>query len=169
MLENNQLELPFEARNLVQAHFAYRVTDVCGKKDKPRFTELRFQIANDKMYDGILVGLPCVFFSTTKWGNGLTTTSPYPSNADPNTINWRAKVSLDVFKGYDMWIVKNIPSSQIQLLLTEGDEKRYVENLPGIEAINKANNKYLCYFNGNWVTNDYQNDKTKWFVNLVLL
>jgi hypothetical protein len=91
----------------------------------------------------------------TLFNGSLPTTSPYSSQADPYKSFWRIKVPLANFNNYDIWKLKNSIDEQVHLILTKGDECRYIENAKDIERLNKANNEYLCFNNGQWKSFDF--------------
>uniref|UniRef100_A0A914Y4S2 Uncharacterized protein n=1 Tax=Panagrolaimus superbus TaxID=310955 RepID=A0A914Y4S2_9BILA len=155
--------------NLVEAQFAYHVTNVAAENEKPLFKQLLYTIANDCFYDGPLVNLPCVFFTTTKRGNDLPFSSTYPTNAKKGSKHWRVKVPLNKFDDYDIYYCKNCQPQQVRLLLIKDKDKMFIENITDIEKLDKKDNKWLCHRDGKWYTNDYDNSKTKYFVNFVVL
>ena len=64
----------------------YHVTNVSAQNRRPDWHEIKpCSIANDKTYDGDLLGLPLASFTTTRYDGGhrdMPTISPYPRNHD---------------------------------------------------------------------------------------
>lgn len=93
----------------------------------------------------MLVGLPSIFFTTTKHSktyNGLPDQSPYPSHGIAGQEHWRLSLPLDRFKDYDIWYCKHPAKNsnlmyQVRLLLTMKNERKYVENVPDIIELKK--------------------------------
>ena len=135
----------------------------------PPFTTLNCTVANDEVYDGPLVGLPCVFFTTTLYKNNLPTISPYPSGGVPGKSYWRLKVPLRNFENYDMWYCEDIVEPQKRLILTTGNDSFDFETIPRIQRLDKENNPFLCVRNGRWRTNDWTDPNHRYFVSFVVL
>ena len=78
----------------------YHVTNVSVyySSNHPKWTEIRPSVANDKAYDGELVGLPVASFTTTLYNGNLPTFSPYPRNGNENDHYWRVKVPFEYDK-----------------------------------------------------------------------
>ena len=100
----------------------YHVTNVSDKEETPKSwmnIEAR-SIANDKIYDGDLFGLPLASFTTTSYINqdALPTTSPYPRNAQRKEKHHRVKTRF-VINDYYIYLMgehKTGSRTQIQLL-----------------------------------------------------
>jgi hypothetical protein len=97
---------------------AYHVT---GLKEASTevYTRLNLAIANDMVYDGALQGLPVVCLSTTLYNGKLPTISPYPRGGNKGTHYKRVSVPLNLFGGFDWWLMSS-RTDQIHILLTSG-------------------------------------------------
>lgn len=81
----------------------YHVTNISSRdengqvvnSDHPDWNEIRPHVANDKRWDGKLVGLPVAFFTTTLYQGDLPTISPYPKSGVVNSRHWRVSVPFN--------------------------------------------------------------------------
>ena len=144
---------------------AYHVTNIPASNDELEYQHLTLNVADDKTYDGILVGLPVVCLSTTCYCDfrdenkvKLPTKSPYPRLRGPNPrpeeleelkgkMHKRVSVPLRKFQGYDWWKM-NSTDEQIHLLFTRDNWSTMLRNSIGAQfkAIDdKQNNDYLRF------------------------
>ena len=133
--------------NLLGSFIMYHVTSRDSSEEQPRWTEIELHVANDKTYDGDLVGLPVASFTTTQYNYDLPTISPYPRDGIRGNSYWRVKVPFEYDK-YNIFRMNN-HSSQVHLLclakdgtdvekilsaalrrklLTDGDAAKYFPN-----------------------------------------
>ena len=75
----------------------YHVTNVSKDKSpqQPDWHIIKPSVANDTTYNGSLLGLPVVFFTTTLFKNK---TSPYPRGATTGIKHWRVRIQFDYRK-----------------------------------------------------------------------
>ena len=102
----------------------YHVTKVSAQNPRPNWNTIEpVSIANDKTYDGDLLGLPLASFTTTQWlfRNNLPTISPYPR--DFNGTNYegkhhRVKLNFNIHDFDIFWMggYTGINTTQVQLL-----------------------------------------------------
>ena len=102
----------------------YHVTNIRANEDN-RYEALQTHIVDDVTYDGLLVGLPVVCFTTTLYEDYRTheimkpTKSPYPREpvGIPEESYKRVEVPLNRFRGYDWWEMRP-GRDQVHLLFT---------------------------------------------------
>lgn len=161
----------FKGLGITVEHVAYHVTNVPVTKDQPQWKDLICAVANDKYYDGELLGLPVVFLSTTLYKENLPTVSTYPRNGVKDQYYWRVSVKLNQFSKHSMWLMANV-GNQVHILLTDPGScwtlflQKFVTHYKNIVAL-EDNNKYLNRSEGVFYPNNY--GPTKFFVNIALL
>ena len=137
---------------------AYHVTNL--EQSHERYKMLRPSIANDETYDGDLVGLPVVPFTTTlfnyKGSVMLPTISTYPREGIENQQYQRVKIPLSRFEHCDWWKMNTYPR-QIHLLFTRADGRwsKMLSTLNNTDIIkvDQANFPHLKLKNGQWEVN----------------
>ena len=167
------VKVPFEDKTLEAV--AYHVTNIPASDMKLEYPRLTLNVADDETYDGILVGLPVVCFTTTCYCDfrnenkvTLPSKSPYPRPCGPNLRSEelegkrhkRVSVPLKKFQGYDWWKMNSI-DGQIHLLFTRDDWSTMLRNSIGVQfkAIDdKQNNDYLLFHENSeeWQRNLYK-------------
>lgn len=148
--------------------YAYHVTNL--EVTATRFEELRPSIANDRTYDGDLLGLPVVPLTTTLSGSGtLPTISPYPRTGRDERMYQRVKIPLSNFEGYNWWLMHSC-ERQVHILFTTADghwSKMLSKSLnTEFKMINQAGFEHLTFKDGQWTVNYYRPGP---FVNIFIL
>jgi len=153
---------------------AYHVTKISLKEPQPNWKTLKRTVANDRDYDGWLLGLPVVFLTTSWFEGKLPDKSPYPRKAKPKTKFWRLEIPLNHFKDFSMWLmgVRNpfqAKYTQVHILLTLPEtpwddllsNSKEFPALPNISPITKLNpnNQFLFLKDGIFTPNDMYDDK----------
>ena len=152
---------------LYKVKFAYHVTRLTVEDDN--YQNLKLTVANDTMYDGALVGLEVVFFTTTLNYQDLPTSSPYPTEKEFGSIHKRVLVPLEKFEQLDLWQVKGITPPQIRLVLAETERGKLFfgsDKQPKAEftKLTIEENPYLVRRGSNW----YSTNNSPW-VNFVVI
>lgn len=102
--ELDSINIDFEGQKytLYKAQYAYHVTNILSSEVR-NYDELKLTVADDKTYDGPLVGLPCVFFTVSLYYNKsknepptLPTFSIYPRFGQEKTKYKRVKVRIHI-------------------------------------------------------------------------
>jgi len=151
--------------------YAYHVTNIPSDRNE-FYDTLKLTISNDHTYDGTLVGLQCLFFSTTLYNGGLPKKSVYPRNL-PGTFK-RVSVPLSAFDNHEMWKIKGTRPEQVHILMVTKQQRQrlQLENLWGQIGFKlDDNNSWLKREKTGgqtvWYTNDYLRDRC--FVNLAIV
>ena len=164
--EDEDIRRPFEDLHIGdEEKFAYHVTNL-ESDSRNIYRKLRLSIADDKTYDGHLVGLPVVFFSTTLYMSQLPDISVYPRDGQNDKKYLRVKIPLSEFQGYDWWEMSH-HGQQIHLLFTKADghwSRMLKEKFTPVE---QKEFKYLKLNGHVWEVNDYNRLRT--FVNIAVL
>lgn len=96
-MSKNQEEQWFQEKeakdNLVEALGAYHVTNIKETDKEKGYEYLKQVVADDKVYDGPLVGLSGVFLTTNVYNRGLPDETMYPRNGNVGTNYKRYLVS----------------------------------------------------------------------------
>jgi len=157
---------------LYEVTYAYHVTRLGeGTPEADWYEILKTTIANDKKYDAGLLGLRCVFFTTTLYRDGLPTSSPYPSDGKGKKY-MRVKVPLSMFNNYHISRPKEMKPSQVRLILTpDVTTTASIRNAGGdcFTTVNKTYNEWLMFHKEAWYSNKYNKSSDKRFVNFVVL
>ncbi|CAJ0943361.1 unnamed protein product, partial [Mesorhabditis belari] len=168
---------------MVDAQFAYHVTNVehTGPSSHPNYSKLEWSLAMDPDFDRKLVGLPCIFFSTTLYNTELPKSGPYPRKGKLGHKYWRVKVPMHRFNEYSIFYCRNpknylyngVRQYQVRLVLVRNEEAvELLKNIPDIVKLNTFNNPFLCLDGGRWKTNNYwkvTRPDIKYWVNFVVL
>ena len=168
--EDEDIRRPFEDLHIGdEEKFAYHVTNL-ESDSRNIYRKLRLSIADDKTYDGHLVGLPVVFFSTTLYMSQLPDISVYPRDGQNDKKYLRVKIPLSEFQGYDWWKMSH-HGQQIHLLFTKakGHWSRMLRKCTKtwFESVDQECFSYLKLNGDQWTVNDYADEKT--FVNIAVL
>ena len=122
----------------------YHVTNVPVSVERspkhPDWNMIKPSAANDKVYNGNLLGLPVAFFTTTLFKNELPKKSPYPRGGTKNTQYWRVLIPFDYckFKLFLMNKYKSDTSGVTQIhLLCLNEENSEAEKLLTTVLIHK--------------------------------
>lgn len=153
-----------------EVNYAYHVTDL-EEDNQTIYNVLIRGCGKSRAYDGLLVGLPCVFFSTALFNGNLPTLSPYPVFGIPGQKYKRLCVPLQKFEDYKFWHVTDITPPQVRLILTNSErEERLVKGFSrhDICPLDKSSNPYLMFSRGKWYSTDRTDQPTKW-VNFSIL
>ena len=145
----------------------YHVTNISKDEssDNPDWVEIRPNVADDKTYDGDLVGLPVASFTTTRYEGGLPTFSTYPRNGIKGKYYWRVAVPFR-YDDYDIFLM-NDNLKQIHLLCLTKDSTA-VENIlsAALEKRSLTDKQFAMYFPNNR-PNEYTD--TNIFVNVAFI
>ena len=154
----------------------YHVTNIRADKVK-RYATLQTHIADDRTYDGLLVGLPVVCFTTTLRENDsgeldLPKESPYPRGVNQGGRYKRVKIPLDRYLDYDWWEMR-LGRDQVHLLFTNGRWSTMLrKEVVRIPSVDKQRYEHLQYHgegeNAGWRLNVYQPGVSP-FVNISVL
>lgn len=159
---------------------AFHVTDIPGGSAK-KYSSLKLHVADDAPYDGDLLGLPCVFFTTTLYKSNFPTESPYPRNGEVGSTFKVVRVPMTQFANHCVYQCATEHDNQIRLILLRMDEDAtWIQKFDAlIEAgscykkLDLAKNPFLaCNTDGAWTT--FQNPKNqnrdyKTVINFVVL
>jgi len=129
------------------------------------FVFLSFACAN---YDGPLVGLDVVFFTTTLYRGQLPTISTYPHQGTSGLKYKRVEVPLSQFNEFEMWKCNGIQSPQVRIILAPVAYRHLFSDHPTIVQLDKNNNTFLVYDGTTWYTNNVTSGTGPW-VNFVVL
>ena len=154
----------------------YHVTNIRANEDNDnRYEALQTNIADDRTYDGLLMGLPVVCFTTTLYEDRnhpimLPNKSPYPRGGNQGEMYKRVSVPLDRFQDYDWWEMRP-GNDQVHLLFTNRHWSGMLRNaIRPIPHVDKQHYEYLQYHregrNAGWHLNVY---KPGPFVNISVL
>ena len=142
----------------------YHVTNISkdDSSDNPDWVEIRQNVADDKTYDGNLVGLPVASFTTTQRNGKLPIFSPYPRNGIKGKLYWRVAVPFR-YDDYNIFLM-NDNLKQIHLLCLTKDGTA-VENIlsAALEKRSLTDKQFATYFPNNQ-PNEYIDSKI--FVNV---
>ena len=171
----------------------YHVTNI-KKGEKKKYEKLVMTVADDQYYDGPLVYLPCLFFTTTLYRDknkgviSLPTISNYPRYSRAGEEYYRVCVPVEKFSKFEFLYLckgerrentseKEVPqettsakeedlqSTQVRLVLCRDDKlEKYKERF---ERLEMENNQYLVRRKERWFSNVYPSSKM--FVNFVIL
>lgn len=174
----HQLQSGLSSLNLSNAAtipVAYHVSNVEEKQPQPNWKQLACTPADDKDYDGALLGLPVVFLTTTLYKKDLPDRSTYPRyQGCKGKSHWRLSVPLNQFIRHSMWLMAK-GDTQVHILLVDPASPwhRFLSHYTkGANLIKKIeplldNNPYLSRVQNQFVPNDY--DSSRIFVNIELL
>ena len=149
--------------------WAYHVSNVVKTSPKPTWSHLNCTIADDRKYDGALLGLPVVFLTTTTYKGDPPDRSTYPRyEGCCSKEHWRVVVPLNQFITYSMWLMAKT-DTQIHVLLLPPNSPwlLFLQANPGNTEPLMDDNPYLKKKDGTFIPNDYSRDKM--FVNIELL
>lgn len=145
-LANEMADLNLELEHRPDA-VMYHVTNIEGNAVN-QYEHLQINIADDETYDGLLVGLPVVFFTTTLYSDrgvlGLPTISTYPRarGGVRGQEYKRVSVPLRRFQNYDWWEMRK-GSDQVRLLFTNEHWSTILSNAIGPIPLNRVDKQ--CY------------------------
>ena len=161
----------------------YHVTNVCSKDHEgkvvnanhPDWDVIQRNVADDEHYDGELVGLPVVCFTTTKYNGGPPNYSPYPrlqQDGKPvpkNTKHWRVSVPFNPNR-YKIFKMAQCGKQRHLLCLDDTqdgtDSERALVDILSMLGLKLSSEDHNQYFPSGRA-NDYAN--ARFFVNVCFI
>lgn len=178
--KKNPAQAPTLPKANVEVQYAYHVTNVetteqDDKKQLP-WDRLISQIATHKSYDKKIIGLPCVFFTTSLYNGELPQQTMYPSEpvGMKGSYYRRVIVPLTRFDDYEIYFFdKN--DKQVRLLLLNKKEQETFKPDTTMTILSKEMAKpYLRRHESKYYSNDASNrvesdEDKRCFVSFVVL
>jgi len=146
----------------------YHVTNASIDYMQPSWN-LRTSPASTSWIDNKLLGINCVFFSTTQYCSALPTFSVYPERGIQGTQYHRVLIPMSQFNDYEIRFVNDVGIQVLLLLARPGIDAAIANQFPVVpEPNNWLWRQATCDpAVKTWYTNDYS--RQRYFVNVAVL